>query len=199
LAAAPVPFLDPPPHAAWQHREARDGFEVAFFGASEGALRIEGDTSAVESGAPWAVHYDIELGRDWITRRARVAGRSRSGAQTTTIESDGAGRWRLDGEPAPRLDGCLDVDLESSALTNAFPVHRLALEPGDEAEAPAAYVRAEDLALERLEQHYRRLEDDARGRPRYHYSAPAFDFECELVYDGHGLVLDYPGIATRVL
>ncbi len=31
----------------------------------------------------------------------------------------------VDGEPAPHLDGVLDVDLESSALTNAFPVHRL--------------------------------------------------------------------------
>lgn len=194
-----MPFLDPPPHAAWQHQEARDGFEVVFFGASDRGFRLEGDTSAVESGAPWAVHYDIELGRDWLTRGARVAGRSSSGARTAMIDSDGAGRWRVDGMPAPHLDGCLDVDLESSALTNALPVHRLALEPGEAANAPAAYVRAEDLAVERLEQSYRRLEDDGPGRRRYHYSAPAFEFECELVYDAHGLVLDYPGIAVRVL
>ena len=32
---------------------------------------------------------------------------------------------------------------------------------------------------------------------RYRYRAPSFDFECELVYDESGLVLDYPGIATR--
>jgi hypothetical protein len=39
---------------------------------------------------------------------------------------------------------------------------------------------------------------DAGGsRERYDYTAPAFDFRCELVYDEYGLVLDYPGIAVR--
>jgi hypothetical protein len=112
------------------------------------------------------------------------------------LESDGAGHWQIDGEPAPQLDGCLDVDLESSALTNAFPVHRLGLAIGEEADAPAAYVRAADLRVERLEQHYERLDDDG-SRQRYHYSAPQFEFACELVYDEFGLVLAYPGIAVR--
>ena len=57
-------------------------------------------------------------------------------------------------------------------------------------------MRAGDLSVERLEQRYLRLPDDS-GRQRYRYRAPAFDFECELVYDESGLVLDYPGIATR--
>ena len=50
--------------------------------------------------------------------------------------------------------------------------------------------------MERLEQRYVRLDDDGR-RQRYHYMSPAFDFECELVYDEFGLVLEYPGIAVR--
>jgi hypothetical protein len=105
--------------------------------------------------------------------------------------TDGSGRWRVNGAAAPALDGCLDLDLESSAMTNALPVHRLQLEVGEHAEAPAAYVRAVDLTVERLEQRYVRLDDDG-GRQRYRYSAPRFRFECELVYDEHGLVLDYP-------
>lgn len=113
-----------------------------------------------------------------------------------TLRSDGAGRWRIDGRPAPHLDGCLDVDLESSSLTNAFPVHRLGLPVGEHAGAPAAYVRALDLSVERLDQRYTRLAD-AGSRERYHYAAPAFEFECELLYDEYGLLLDYPGIATR--
>ncbi|MFG2091127.1 putative glycolipid-binding domain-containing protein [Spirillospora sp. NPDC048824] len=30
------------------------------------------------------------------------------------METDGAGNWRVDGEPAPHIGGCLDVDLESA-------------------------------------------------------------------------------------
>jgi hypothetical protein len=54
-----------------------------------------------------------------------------------------------------------------------------------------------DLSVERLEQRYVRLDDD-RGCECYRYTAPQFDFECELLYDASGLVLEYPGIAVRV-
>jgi uncharacterized protein len=64
------------------------------------------------------------------------------------------------------------------------------------AAAPAAYVRAVGLAVQRLEQVYARTTDQA-GRQCYDYAAPDFDFAARLVYDESGLVLDYPGIAAR--
>jgi hypothetical protein len=185
-----------PPYAAWRHRDARDGFEVAFFEPGDRGLRIEGHTAAVEDGEPFAVRYAIELDDGWRTRAAHLRSRSSSGSSSALLEGDGRGGWLVDGRPAPRLDGCLDVDLESSALTNAFPVGRLRLAPGDAANAPAAYVRALGLGVERLEQRYERI-DDGTGPERYDYTAPTFDFRCELVYDEFGLVINYPGIATR--
>jgi hypothetical protein len=189
-------FRDPPHSAVWLHRDARHGFEVVALGRTDGGFRFVGQTTAVEAGDAWAVRYAIEVDGSWRTRRARVTGVSPSGAHELTVEADGVGGWRVNGGSAPHLGGCLDVDLESSAFTNALPVHTLGLDVGDEAEAPAAYVRALDLSVERLEQTYARLEDD-EGRQRYRYAAPAFDFEAELVYDEFGLVLDYPGIAAR--
>jgi uncharacterized protein len=189
-------FVDPPSFAAWQHRDARDGFEVVFLRSDEEGHRIEGCTTAVEAGEGWAVEYVISLASDWTTRAARIVGRSALGVREVRLEGDGAGAWRIDGAAAPELDGCLDVDLESSALTNAFPVHRLRLDPGQQADAPAVYVRAPNLHVERLEQTYVRLHDDGH-RQRYRYTAPRFGFECQLCYDELGLVLEYPGIAVR--
>jgi hypothetical protein len=71
------------------------------------------------------------------------------------------------------LDGCIDVNLESSALTNALPVHRMALPAGARALAPAAYVRAAGLALERLEQSYVGTSGQDT-RQCFDYSAPAW-------------------------
>ncbi len=191
-----MPFLEPPVSAAWRHRDARDGFEAVFLQAGNGRYRFEGSTSAVEAGEAWIVEYLIYLRADWSTRRARVSGRSASGEHELSLEADEAGRWWVNGRTVRHLDGCLDVDLESSALTNALPVHRLGLDVGQEADAPAAYVRAHDLRVERLEQRYVRL-DDRDSRERYYYAAPEFGFECELSFDEAGLVLDYPGIAAR--
>jgi hypothetical protein len=187
-----VPFRALPASAAWQHRDARAGFEVVLLHG----LRVEGATTAVEDGEAWVVEYAIALAPGWTTRSARVVSRWGGGVGEIRLEGDGAGRWRIDGEPAPELDGCLDVDLEASAFTNALPVHRLGLAVGAHAEAPAVYVRAPGLDVERLEQRYVRLDDGDHGQ-RYGYRAPRFAFECELAYDSHGLVLDYPGLAVR--
>jgi uncharacterized protein len=192
----PTTFSDPPQSAAWRHHDARIGFEVVFLADGDDGYRVDGHTTAVEAGEAWAVEYVIALDRNWVTQSARVRGRSARGHRELVLEAGVTGGWTVNGAPAPELIDCLDVDLEASSFTNALPVHRLGLEVGQAAEAPAAYVRALDLSVERLEQRYVRLDDDGR-RQRYHYTSPAFDFECELSYDEFGLVLEYPGIAVR--
>jgi hypothetical protein len=188
-------FRSPPPTACWQHRAARTGFEVAYFTALQDGWCIDGSTAALEDSHTWVVTYRIEVDAAWVTRSARVTARTVAGSRQTRLEADGAGHWLVDGDPAPRLDGCMDVDLESSAMTNTLPVHRLALPLGARADAPAAFVRVLQ-PVDRLEQVYARIADQA-AHQRYEYAAPAFDFTSRLVYDESGLVLDYPGIALR--
>jgi uncharacterized protein len=191
-----VSFLPPPASACWQHQTARSGFEVAYFRPTPRGLRIEGTTAAIEDAEAWVVSYLVELDAAWATRSARITASTVAGTRETFLESDGAGHWLVDGNGAPHLDGCMDVDLESSAMTNALPVHRMNLRVGAAADAPAAYVRALGLTADRLEQVYLRI-DDQDARQRYEYSAPVFGFTSQLRYDDSGLVVDYPGIALR--
>jgi hypothetical protein len=185
-----------PAFAAWRLVDAHEGFEVVFLDADPDGYRVHGHSTGVEEGEAWGFSYSLTLDAGWATRSARVRSRTTSGDRETALEADGAGEWRVDGEPAPAIAGCLDVDLEGSAFTNALPIQRLALAVGERAAAPAAYVRALDLSVERLEQTYARLEDDGR-RQRYDYASPRFEYEGVLTYDEHGLVLEYPGIAVR--
>ena len=192
-------FAPLPATACWQHRGARSGFEVAYFRAEPGGCRIDGTTTAVEDAQTWIVTYSIQLDAAWLTRDARIAARTASGLRETVLACDGEGRWRIDGHRADYLDGCLDIDLESSALTNTLPVHRLELAAGARAETPAAYIRAFDLSAERLEQSLcaaarRNRAASATAIPLLPSTSPG-----TLVYDQSGLVLDYPGIAVRVL
>jgi hypothetical protein len=189
--------VDLPPTAAWRHLGARVGFEVIFLHGDTDGYRFEGHSTAFEDGEAWSVRYSLIVDPPWTTRAAHVVARSAGGEHEVRLEGDGAGGWLVDGRTAPELAGCLDVDLEASAFTNAFPVHRLEQDVGQRAEAPAAYVRAPGLRVERLEQSYARLEDDGR-HTRYDYAAPAFDYRDELIYDEFGLVLSYPGLAVRI-
>jgi hypothetical protein len=189
---------DLPPSAAWEHRDARRGFEVVLVSPEGSGLRLLGNTAAVEDGQAWVVGYDIHVDEHWLTSAAHVWAIAPDGARDVRLETDGSGAWQVNGGAAAHLDGCLDVDLASSACTNTLPVHRLRLEVASAAEAPAAYVRAPHLGVERLEQKYLRVGDDGSKR-RYDYEAPAFDLSCRLVFDESGLGTDYPGIARRVL
>jgi uncharacterized protein len=188
--------VDLPATAAWRHLDARVGFEVLFLGHENDCYHLDGHATAVEDGGAWGVRYALTLDSSWATRSAHIVGRSTLGEHEIRLESDAAGSWRVDGKPMAELNGCVDVDLEASACTNALPVNRLKLQVGQAADTPAVYVRAGALQVERLEQRYERL-PNAGERARYDYSAPRFDFRAVLVCDRHGLVLDYPGIAVR--
>jgi uncharacterized protein len=180
-------LTDLPASAAWRFVDAVDGFEVVHLAPG----RLRGHTSAVEDGQPYAVRYEITLDDGWRTRSARVWSDTVAGQREVTVASDGEGHWTVDGEPAPHLDGLVDVDLEASACTNTLPVHRLAPATDDVTPAPAVYVRALDLSVVRLDQTYRRLDGH-----RFAYTSDG-DFSAVLTYDDAGLVVDYPGIARR--
>src|SRR2546430_6597514 len=96
-------FAPLPATAAWQHRGARSGFEVVYFGARGDGCRIEGWTTAIEDGATWAVEYAIEVDAAWATRSAQIRGRSAGGFSSALLEADGAGHWLVGGKPARHL------------------------------------------------------------------------------------------------
>ena len=185
-----------PVTACWRHEGARTGFEVAFFDPMPTGWRIKGTTAALQDGQTSVVTYRVGLDTEWRTRIARVTTVLAHASWVVALDSDGNGSWTVNGAAARHLDGCFDVDLELSAVTNALPVHRQPLQVGDRMVAPAAYVRAVPGPVERLEQLYERVEG-SDGHSGGRVDPPAFDFSCQLVYDAQGLVVSYPGIAVR--
>lgn len=187
-------FAQLPERGAWRLAGAREGFEVARLRVERGGIVLAGTSVGAEEGVPWELRYVIELEPSWRTRRAVIeAGDGRR----LEIAGDGAGRWAVDGVAAPGLDGCVDVDLEASVVTNTVPIHRLALGVAERADAPAVYVRTRTWAVERLDQSYARLPDEA-GVLVFDYAAPRFGYRDRLRFAPDGLVLDYPSIGSRV-
>ncbi|MCD4535475.1 putative glycolipid-binding domain-containing protein [Nocardioides sp. cx-169] len=176
-----------PPFAAWRFLGAVEGFEVVYTAPGE----LRGHTSAIEAGQAYAVRYDIRFDEQWRTREVNISTDTVVGPQEVRLAADGSGNWTVNDQPRLDLHGLMDVDLEASACTNTFPVHRLHLPTGETVRAPAVYVQALDLTVRRLDQAYRRLDAD-----RFHYTSEG-GFEAVLRYDDSLLIIDYPGIAVR--
>jgi hypothetical protein len=172
-----------PSPTAFRHLGVRDGFEVAWV-LPTGKLR--GGSTFIEDGAGHHIAYEVTLAPDGSTRDATIRSLDR-----TVVLARARGTWTVDDVERSDLADCPDIDLESSAVTNALPIARLSLAVGESGRALAAWVRA-DLKIQRLEQTYTRLDER-----RYDYVSHYDGFRAVLEYGDDGLVLDYPGIAAR--
>jgi len=105
----------------------------------------------------------------------------------------GDGRWTdADGVHLPALDGCVDIDIAWTPLTNTLPIRRLALQPGQEEIIRVVYLPLPSLEIGVWEQRYTGLEPGA-----VRYESLASDFRRDLTVDSEGFVIDYPGLFRR--
>ncbi|GAB3092900.1 putative glycolipid-binding domain-containing protein [Isoptericola nanjingensis] len=149
--------------------------------------------SVVDLG-PVRLEYAMELGTgpgdSWTFRVLRL--RSSDGRQLD-LSREADDDWRVDGAARPDLSEAVDVDLSFSPFTNTLPIRRLDLAVGAAADIVTAYVDGETFEVSPDPQRYTRLDAD-----RYVYESRDGDFHREISVDADGLVVDYPGLFTRL-
>lgn len=179
----------------WRRLE-EPGHDACRLLASGDGWRLEGTGVFRTTAGACCLHYQVLADSQFHTRRALVTGYLGRRAIDLRIDASGragSGRWRLNGEPAPGVDGCLDVDLGFTPATNLLPIRRLALRIGEAADAPAAYLSFPALRFRALPQRYQRT-----GRYAYGYESPTFGYAATLTVTRHGAVRDYPGLFELV-
>lgn len=70
--------------------------------------------------------FRVRLGPDWRTREVEVTTLAQPGERHLRLRADRQQRWWHDDQRAGDLDGCVDVDVAATPLTNTFPIRRLA-------------------------------------------------------------------------
>lgn len=157
----------------------REGHEAAQL---DGRV-LRGSAVLKEKDSVYALTYSIECDEAWRTISATVGGWTSQKKIAIDIRSNG-GRWTMNGEHIPAVDGCIDIDLNFSPSTNLLPIRRLNLSVGEEATVRAAWLRFPSFTLEPLDQSYRRI-----GENTYRYKSASFT--AEITVNEAGLVLEY--------
>ena len=93
---------------------------------------LEGDLVRRFKGGPAVISYSIQTDPRWLTKVARVEQVYEGERRSLTVEVKDS-RWHVRGKRDPRLDGCLDIDLEASPVTNTLAIRRTALRVGTRA------------------------------------------------------------------
>lgn len=169
------------------HRLDRPGHEAARLFFQNSRWHLTGTAVFAHDRQPCRLDYLVVCDSKWQTLSGKVMGWI--GSETIDIEVlvDAARRWRLNGVEHPEVAGCTDLDLNFSPSTNLLPVRRLNLFVGQEGRVRAAWLRFPSLALEPLEQLYRRIDDTTYG-----YESAGGKFVTELQVNATGFVTHYP-------
>ncbi|WP_030195916.1 putative glycolipid-binding domain-containing protein [Streptomyces sp. NRRL S-87] len=180
----------------WEILPSR-GYETAWIDLGETGLSARGRAVGL-APEPYWVAYELETGPGFVTRRLAVTIETASAVRTLDLRRDTEGRWTADGRPRPELAGALDCDLGMSPLTNTMPVLRHGLHRGS-GEGPrrftTAWVSVPELTVRSPVQTYTHL---ARAEHGARIRIESGTFRSDLEVDEHGLVLDYPQMATAL-
>ena len=164
----------------------RLGMEAASIEHGNPNWHLQGTVLLVDDGRPCRLDYAVVCDSAWRTLWARVNGWIGRTQVNQRVARNLAGEWRQNGLVCPEVQGCLDVDLAFTPMTNLLPVRRLDLPIGASATVRAAWLRFPDLALVPLEQTYTR-----ESERRYRYESGGGTFTAPLELDEAGLVLRY--------
>jgi hypothetical protein len=140
------------------------------------------------------VDYDLRVWPAGCLLTATIS--SEKLRRSVELISDADHRWADSaGNALPKLDGCTDVDLAISPLTNTLPLRRLPADPGRATGLDVAYISVPSLRVSRSTQTYRCLERRSAGAD-WLYSAGRF--RAELQVDDDGIVELYSDLWRRV-
>jgi hypothetical protein len=151
--------------------------------------RLEGAAAFKHEGAPTCLTYKIDCNGEWRTREGVVQGWVGARPLDYRITRTLDGVWTLNGEVVLQLDNCVDLDLGFTPATNLLQLRRVALEVGQAADVPVAWLDVAMGTLEVLHQRYERRTAEA-----YWYEAPRFKYSALLQVSAVGFVEKYPNL-----
>ncbi|WP_458207372.1 putative glycolipid-binding domain-containing protein [Haladaptatus sp. NG-SE-30] len=184
-------------HVVW---ETIDGIGTEHLTVEFDPLHAEGVVVGIadrDSGTePFRIRYRVECAGSEAVQKVEID--SLGASIGIELEHDGDGNWTKNGESAPELTGCFDVDIAVTPFTNALPIRRLDWESGESAKISVVYLDVPAMTVEAVEQRYVRLEPLGSSGGLFRYESLDSGFTAELPVDSDGLVLDYPGLFRRM-
>lgn len=167
------------------------GLELARIDIERHGVTVS--STLVDGGEhPFSLRYIWTLDPEWRTRTLRIE-HMNGDDRWLTIERTGDASWRIDRQPAPHLDGCVELDLSATPFCNTLAIKRLDTRMASQGEGAldVAYISANDMSVTPSRQRYEKLD----GRTwRYTDLGVDHGFTAALQLDADGLVERYEGL-----
>lgn len=169
---------------------AWNGLEHLHVSEEANAVVAQGVVIGERNDQLYGVRYRVELAPDWTFQSIEL---ERTDGATLHLRSHGQGAWERNGQEAPKLSGCVDIDVSGSPFTNTLPMRRHPFVENTPARFRMAWIPLDTLEPFVNEQVYTKL-----GPTSWHYQSADGSFERVIETDDEGFVTFYPGLFERV-
>jgi len=143
-------------------------------------------------GVLYQVAYHLYANPQWETERLEFMYQLRNSVKKVHLRSDTKGRWWLNDKPAPQFEGCVDVDITLTCLTNTLPIRRLDFTRERTHEIKVVYINVLEETVSPVSQQYTRQDSGL-----YKFENVPNDFEALIKVDDSGFVMFYPELFER--
>jgi hypothetical protein len=166
--------------------------EHCLVSTSIGCSEISSTIIGCYEGKICKLDYRLKTNGQWETLLFEMQSRYDNHTHSISLEGDGKGSWTQDGKRCSQFQGCVDIDISLTPLTNTLPINRLNLALNQSEVVQVIYVDVLHQKITPELQRYTRLSGTL-----YHYQNIPNDFESDILVDELGLVVDYPGLFLR--
>jgi hypothetical protein len=155
--------------------------------------RIVSRMAGSDEGLPVSAGYRLDVDADWCVIGVAATWSMAGVTRRLRLRRSASGAWSDVRGARPDLDGCVDLDITWTPLTNTLPIRRLGLGIGERRTIEVAYIEPPNLTVKPVRQQYTRLATD-----RWRYEGYPLGFVADITVDEDGLVVNYPDLFQAV-
>jgi hypothetical protein len=189
----------------WQGADGRRLESVRVRWSAEDRFRCSGRvivTGTAEQSA-YSAFFELSVDETGVLRRALINSTCAEYERQLSLSRSIEGVWLVDdgsGVQRGPFEGAMEIDIQGVVLPNALPIRRLGLhhEAGEHT-IPVVYVSLPDCTARVLQQTYRTISAVPAGADGAVIRYESGDVAADITVDADGMVLEYPGLARRVI
>jgi len=180
--------MEPVSVALWRRLDT-PGHDACRLQPADGGWRLDGSAVFLHEGEPARLDYQVTCDAGWRAELGHVRGFIGARELDWRIVREPGGTWSVNGVAVPGLEACVDLDVGFTPATNVTLMRRVALVPGQAAEARVAWIDAPAGVLQALPQRYER-----RSERTYWYESSTSGYTALLELGPAGFIHRYPGL-----
>ena len=151
-------------------------------------ITVNGVIAGLENSQPVNVCYQIKLDEAYEIESLQLTSYQGEVFEVRMVRENK--KWfDGNGKHLEQFDDCNDIDIALTPFTNTIPINRLHLNSGESCKIDVIYIDPVKKSVSRNHQGYTHIESN-----KYRYENLDSGFVSNLVVDGDGFVIKYPGI-----